>query len=247
MKKVLRFIVFIIAALLFIWFLAPIYKGVVHIGMLYPLPILALFMLFSAKPDLLKYVFTKFKVLSIVINSFIGVGIIVFVSLVGVMVYYAKDTPQANSTVIILGCQVNGTRPSLMLYDRMMAAVDYLNENPDSAVIASGGKGPGESISEAQAIKTFLVNKGVDESRIYLEDKSVNTNQNITFSAKIIEENRLNKNVAVVTDGFHQFRSAYFAKQNNLDSSAISCHTRWYFAPSYYSREVLAIFKMIFL
>ncbi len=243
--KILRAIIFIVSVGLCIWFLGPLYKGVVHIGMLYPLPFLGLFMLFSVRPDLLIYLFKRFKVLIIIGTSLVGIGIIVFCSLVGVMLKYANNTAQSGKTVVILGCQVTGKTPSLMLYDRMIGALEYINKNPDSYIIASGGKGIGEQISEAQAIKDFLVSRGVPGDRIIMEDNSTDTKENIAFSAKIIEEYGLNKDIAVATDGFHQFRAAYFSKKNDLNCSAITCDTRWYFSASYYSREVLAIFKML--
>ena len=120
-------------------------------------------------------------------------------------------------------------------------------ENPECNIVVSGGQGPGEKISEAEAMKTYLLKKGIDEKRIFVEDKSRNTDENITFSSKIIKDNGLNENIAVATDGFHQFRASVFANENELRSSAISCKTRWYFSASYYSREVLAIFKMLLL
>lgn len=245
--KILRLIVFMLSAALSVWLLGPLYKGVVHIGMLYPQPLLFMFMFFSVKPEALTFLFRKFKVLMIICTSFLGVGIIIISTAVGVMLYYANNTAEKGRTVIVLGCQVTGKTPSLMLYDRMMTALEYINANPESTVIASGGKGPGEQISEAEAIKNFLINKGVDEKRIILEDKSINTKENIGFSAQLIKENGLNKNVAIATDGFHQFRAAYFSKQNSLEFSSLPCKTRWYFTASYYSREILAVIKMLIL
>lgn len=245
--KILRLIVFTLSAALSIWLLGPLYKGVIHIGMLYPQPLLFMFMFFSVKPEALTFLFRKFKVLMIICTSLLGVGIIIVSAAVGVMLYYSNNTAEKGRTVVVLGCQVTGKTPSLMLYDRMMTALEYINANPDSTVIASGGKGSGEQISEAEAIKSFLINKGVDENRIILEDKSTNTKENIAFSAQLIKDKGLNENVAIATDGFHQFRAAYFSKQNNLEFSALPCKTRWYFTASYYSREVLAVIKMLFL
>ena len=243
--KILRFIVFVLSAALSLWLLGPLYKGVVHIGMLYPQPFLFMFMFFAAKPEALVSLFKKFKALMIVLTSLVGVGIVVVSVMVGIMLYYAENTAKNEKTVIVLGCQVTGKTPSLMLYDRMTAALEYVNANDDCVVIASGGKGPGEQISEAEAIKTFLVNKGVDENRIILEDKSTDTKENIAFSANLIQEKGLSKDVAIATDGFHQFRAAYFAKQNNLEFSSLPCKTRWYVTASDYSREILAVIKML--
>jgi len=242
--KILRIMIFIISSILFLWLLGPLYKGVVHIGMIYPLPFLGAFMFFSLRPDVLKMLFEKQKVIMSILSCLVVVGVLFVTVLVGIMIRYSYVTPPQNATVVILGCQVRGTKPSLMLYDRMNTALTYINENPECNIVASGGKGQGEKISEAEAIKTYLLKKGIDENRIFVEDKSVNTDENITFSSKIIKDNGLNENVAVATDGFHQFRASVFANENGLKSSAISCKTRWYFSASYYSREILAIVKM---
>lgn len=242
--KILRLIIFLLSSTLFLWLLCPLLGGVLHIGMIYPLPILAAFIFFSARPDVLKMLFEKQKVLMSVISCLVAVGVVIVATLVGVMIRYSCLAPPQNATVVILGCQVRGERPSLMLYDRMNTALEYINQNEDCNVVATGGKGTGEKISEAEAIKRYLVKKGVDESRIFVEDKSVNTDENIKFTSKIIKDNNLNINIAVATDGFHQFRASCFSNKYGLKSSAISCNTRWYFSASYYSREILAIGKM---
>ena len=247
MMKIIRAIICIISVVLFLWLLGPLYKNVLHIGMIYPLPALAVVILFCLKPEYLSFLFQKFRVVTTILTSAFCVGVVIVAVLLGVMIKHSYSTPQKDSTVIILGCQVHGTRPSLMLYDRMNTALEYINENSNSKIIASGGTGQGESISEAEAIKTYLVSQGVEESRIFVEDKSVNTDENIKFSSKIIKDNKLNENVAIATDGFHQFRSFCFAKENGLKSTAISVKTRWYFSASYYSRELLAIGKMLLL
>lgn len=243
--KILRAVLFSVSLVLIIWLLAPLYKGVVHIGMIYPLPVLVAVMYFSSNPDKLNKLFADFKPLMITLSCLVGVGAIFVTSVIGVCVGYALNSPEKNQTVIILGCQVNGETPSLMLYDRMNKAVEYLEENPESCVVVSGGKGPGESITEAEAMKRYLIEKGISESRIFTEEKSVNTKENIAFSAKIIKENGLNPSVAIATDGFHQFRAHRFCRENNIENTALSCNTRWYFNLSYYSREVLAVIKMI--
>lgn len=243
--KIFRAVLFAVSLILIIWLLAPLYKGVVHIGMIYPLPVLVAIMYFSANPDKLIRLFSDFKPFMITLSCLVGIGVITVTSIVGVCLAYAFNSPEKNQTVIILGCQVNGERPSLMLIDRMNKAIEYLDENPDSKVIVSGGKGPGENITEAEAMKRYLIENGIEEKRIFVEDNSVNTKENISFSEKVIEENGLNRSVAIATDGFHQYRAYRFCRDNNLKNTALSCNTKWYFTLSYYSREVLAVIKMI--
>lgn len=152
-----------------------------------------------------------------------------------------KTPPEGNVTVIVLGCQVHGTSPSLMLVERLNAAADYLIENPSAKCIVSGGQGPGESIPEAIAMQTYLIEKGIDTERIYIEPESVNTEANISLSAGIISQNGLSADVAIATDSFHQYRSHHYAKNNDLAPYSINSATPWWMYTGYFSREVLAL------
>ena len=96
--------------------------------------------------------------------------------------------PQNADYLIVLGCGVRGTTPSVAMRNRTDAAAKYLKENPDTICICSGGQGPGEGISEALAMKQLISGQGVDPSRILMEEKSTSTEENLRFSADIIEE-----------------------------------------------------------
>ena len=86
-------------------------------------------------------------------------------------------------------------------------------------------------------MKEYLVEKGIDPGRIYIEDMSVNTEENLRFSMKLIEERGLCSDITIVTDGFHQLRAELIAKKIGTDVNNISAPTRWYLLPSYWVRE----------
>ena len=117
--------------------------------------------------------------------------------------------PQNLDYVIVLGAKVNGTSPSGALRNRIETAADYLKENPDTLVIASGGQGPDEGISEAECIRRGLIERGIDESRIIMEDVSTSTHENLSFSLPLIEKDA--PSVGIVTNNFHVFRSMKLA------------------------------------
>ncbi len=106
-------------------------------------------------------------------------------------------------------------------------AVIYLNENEDVVCIVSGGKGEDEKISEAQAMKEYLVDKGIDEGRILTEDKSVNTLENIKNSVALLGGNGSGE-IAIITDGFHQYRAGYIAESFGYDAAAINAQTDFF-------------------
>ena len=90
--------------------------------------------------------------------------------------------------IIVLGAQVRKDGPSPVLKYRLDKAVEYLNENPDTVCIVSGGQGSNEPWSEAEGMARYLQEKGIDTARILPEDKSQTTEQNITNSKMLMKE-----------------------------------------------------------
>ncbi len=96
-------------------------------------------------------------------------------------------------------------------------------------------------------MKTYLVEKGIDPDRIYTEEKSVNTHENIAFAKEVIEEEGLIEDIVIITDGFHQYRASLIAEKQGIESYSVSCETRNDLVPTYWVREWLALAKEIFL
>ena len=122
---------------------------------------------------------------------------------------FADESDAPVSAVIVLGAGVNGETPSLTLRTRIDAAAAYLEEHPDVPVILSGGQGPGEAITEAECMRRALVRRGVDESRLYPEERSTSTQENLRYSRAILEELGVDpaQRVAIVTSDFHLCRA----------------------------------------
>ncbi len=244
MRKVVV-VLFLAAA---VWFMIPLLWGILHIGMIYPAVMFLVAAWMISNSEKVKKAFSgRFRRVVRVVLVLAIIGVLAVVVPMGFMVGAACKTPEDNATVIVLGCQVRGSEPSRMLTDRCNAALKYLNEHPDAKCVASGGKGSGEDISEAQAIRNYLVSHGVSEDRIYLEDRSTNTSENLSFSAELIREKGLNTEVAIASDNFHQLRASIFAKRNGLTPSAIGCPTYWLLTAGYWTREVLAVYKALVL
>ncbi len=155
---------------------------------------------------------------------------------------FADAEPPKNADyLIILGAKVNGEIPSLALQYRIDAAAEYAKENADTILIASGGQGPAEDITEAEAIRRELVDKGIPESRILLEDQSTNTNENIKFSKQFIPEDA--KLGVIVTNDYHLYRSIQIAKDAGLKVEGLPAKTPQITLLKAYSREYLSVTK----
>lgn len=151
------------------------------------------------------------------------------------------ETSNSGDYLIILGARVKGTEPSLALQYRIDAAAEYLKKNPETIAIASGGKGPGEDISEAAAIKNSLLKAGIQEERILLEDKSTDTVENIKFSKKLLSNDF--ETGLLVTNDFHLYRAKSIAKDQGLEVEGLPAETPLVAVPKSYLREYLAITK----
>ncbi|MCL2720793.1 MAG: YdcF family protein [Treponema sp.] len=148
--------------------------------------------------------------------------------------------------VIVLGCQVVGIYPSFPLVRRINTASKYLLENPDVMAVASGGQGPGEDIPEADVIRKYLIENGIEKERILIEDKSRNTVQNLKNSDELF--NLKDKNILIVTTDYHMFRSIAVAKKlgykNVYGLPSISQRS---VLPAYLFREYASVMYYILL
>lgn len=172
----------------------------------------------------------------------LAVGLAVFLLLEGCIISGMIRSPKEPvEYLIVLGAQVKGTRVSKALHQRLSRAAEYLQEHEDTIVIVSGGQGSGEDISEAQAMKNWLIEQGIARERILEEDKSVNTSQNIRFSQELIEDKEAA--VGIVSNDFHVFRAVHIAKAQGLDAVSIPAPSSPGMYPHYMMREAFAVMK----
>lgn len=109
-----------------------------------------------------------------------------------------------NTIFVVFGAGINNTQPGKSLRFRLDTAYSLMKEAPGSVCIVSGGQGKNEVVSEASVMKKYLVEKGISSDRIYMEDKSSSTIENIVFSKEVIEENNLSGySVACISNDFH--------------------------------------------
>ncbi|MBM6617972.1 YdcF family protein [Bacillus suaedaesalsae] len=154
----------------------------------------------------------------------------------------AKEVPPDDADyVIVLGARLHGEEMSLSLLYRVEAALDYLNTNPSTKVIVSGGQGPGEDITEAEAMLRFFKEKGIPEERILLEDKSTTTYENLSYSKNLIEDSTT---VIIVSNDFHLFRSTIIADRVGLEQVyTLSAKTPTVVILKLWVREYAAVLK----
>lgn len=188
------------------------------------------------------------RILLIFVGGTAAALLLAFIVVSCLMLHAAARKPPQGATVIVLGAQVRGDQPSLMLADRLHAAAHYLEANPSSRCIVSGGQGADEAHSEAAVMQRYLVSLGIAEERIYMEAASTNTYENIRFSRDIIEREGLSRTVVIATQEFHQYRAQSFARRAGLtETGPCTCRSPFHLLGCYWVREFAAVCRMTLL
>lgn len=238
----------------FLIFFAPISNKILNVGNIAGMAVCGICDLltifhrpaFFALKKLWQY--KLFRIISVVLLV-IMVLLIVLASIFSYkMVQASNNKPDRTTTVIVLGCKVNGYAPTSMLTTRTLSCVEYLKEYPKANVIVSGGQGPGELISEAECMKRILVDSGIDSDRIYVENKSTSTKENIEFSYDIIKENNLCTDVTICTSEFHHYRTSLICNKIGINNAyAFNSYTLKILLPTYWVREWFGIcYELLF-
>lgn len=173
----------------------------------------------------------------------IGTGMLIFIIVEGTILsgFFAKGKENLDY-IIVLGAQVRENDPSYVLQMRLDAAYEYLENNPATIVIVSGGQGSNEPTTEAQGMYDYLVGRGIAPERILMEGASRNTSQNIRFSMELFDAE--NSSVGIVTNNFHVFRGVHLARAEGcMDVYGIAAGSHPGYLPNNMLREFFGVVK----
>ena len=122
--------------------------------------------------------------------------------------------------VLILGGPLDGTSPSKLLYERIKKGAELLEADERLKAVVSGGKkGETQELSEAEVMRNTLLELGINEDRIILEDCAKTTLQNFQYTKKLIGEDA---KAVFVTNKFHIWRSKRIMKAAGVDYEAVA-------------------------
>ena len=243
--KIIRILKIIIGAAGYVWCIIPvIFSGIINAGNGAGLLFFGVLFLWGAFQNKLNLAADKFKALKVLRGVLIA-GYCAFTLLFTVesvlMINAVNTAPCEGATMVVLGCGVRGTEPSQMLRLRIDAAEKYLKENSSVKAVLSGGQGDGEDISEAQCMYNELIKRGISSDRLYMEDRSTSTKENIAFSKEIIEREGLSPCLAVVSNNFHLYRASLVVESEGLKFGAVPAFTPYPLLFTYVMREFLGI------
>ena len=247
-RSLICVLLMIFAAICFAWFALPLTLSVsLNIGNVTGLVISVLLFLYGLWMPWINKKIMKWRVHKVFTWLYRGIlGVIAVIALLVVvesacMVMAANKEPKSEATVVVLGCRVYGDRASLSMEERLDAAYVYLTEHPEVSCVLSGGRGDGETITEAECMYRYLVEKGIDASRLYKEETSATTRENLLFSEQLMKEQGLNPEIAIATSEYHMYRAGMVADALGISWSAIPGKTAIWLFPTYYVRELYGI------
>jgi uncharacterized SAM-binding protein YcdF (DUF218 family) len=246
-----RMIMLAVSVLGLVFFALPLSAHILNVGNEFGLAFsgcLMICVLFHKKLNTLTETIISHKAGRItlgIFSAFLLLCILLCMILSAMMLHAAHKKPDtAPKAMIVLGCKVRGTVPSLMLSRRIQAAYQAMQTYPEMIVIASGGQGSDEDISEAQCICDSLVQMGADKERILMENRSTTTAENMEFSKDILEKKGIAPDsvILIASDGYHELRAQMLAGYQGVTNCyPASAATSWFLLPTYFVREWFGI------
>ena len=182
------------------------------------------------------------------LSGIVAYGVALFLGTCLVALLSARHVPDfPREYLIILGCglRADGT-PTPLLAGRVDAARGYAArqveaDNAAPTFVPSGGQGPDEVCSEAEAMGRYL-EENEENPRILLESRSTTTNENMAFSKEIIDaDGGEGAPVAFATTNYHVLRGYVFAHEAGLAAEGIAAPTKLYFWPNAFLREFVGM------
>ena len=162
--------------------------------------------------------FRVFVTLAALIAAYLGL------CLVQVWWVGADDQAQPAEAIVVMGVAQYDGRPSPQLQARLDHVITLWNAGTAPLVVTTGGNQPGDRFTEAEASRRYLVEAGVPESAILLEDRGSSTLDSLRRVHDILAEQDIT-DILIVTDPYHAARSQMVARDLGLVAHVSSTPT----------------------
>lgn len=198
-----------------------------------------------------------------ILKALAALAVTVFIVIEGVILRgFSYKGRNGLPYIVVLGAQVYKSGPSRVLKFRLDKAAEYLNENPDTKCIVTGGKGYNEPFTEAEGMATYLYGVGIDPSRVILEKESTNTKENLKNAMKLICQETAGKegvqagsfqdnevtSIGIVSNNFHVYRAVKTANKLGIsDACGIAASSTALFLPHNLLREFFSMMKFLLI
>ena len=131
--------------------------------------------------------------------------------------YARRDQAAPADCIIVLGAGTDGKTPNAVFRERLHHAVTLYENGYADHILLTGGYSPGNEHSDAWIAGQYLMELGIPEDDILLEEKSTITQENLEFAREIMKSEELSTCI-LVSDPLHMKRSMLMAKDDEIDA-----------------------------
>ena len=139
------------------------------------------------------------------------------ISVIAVIVWGAWDRARPADAIVVLGAAQYAGRPSPVLKARLDHAVQLWKQGLAPRLVLTGGRGTGDTISEADVGRRYAIKEGVADTAILLENEGRTTTASIEAVAAIMVAKKI-KQAILVSDPFHMLRLQIIARRFGVQS-----------------------------
>lgn len=181
-------------------------------------------------------------------DLFLYIGLLISYAILVSMLYTTSSFinlvnlfPGKLDYIVVLGAGLNGEKVTPLLASRIDKGISIYKKHPGSKLIMSGGQGADEIISEAEAMRRYAIDQGVEENDIIMENKATNTEENLKYSYALMEPD---SHFALVTNYYHVFRALLLARKSGIKCIGYGAKTKFYFSLNAFIREFVGYLVM---
>jgi uncharacterized SAM-binding protein YcdF (DUF218 family) len=137
------------------------------------------------------------------------------VSMAAVLIFSYIDQAKPAESIVVLGAAQYDGRPSPVLRARLDHGIDLWNHGMGKVLVLTGGRGAGDTTSEAEAGRAYARKHGVPDTVILLENKGRTTRESMLGVAQLLQDRGL-KTAILVSDPFHMLRLSIIGRRFGL-------------------------------
>ena len=160
----------------------------------------------------------------IVVGVVGAIGVLWLGSAMAVLWHASRDRANAADAIVVLGAAQYRGRPSPVLRARLDHAIGLYARSLAPRIVLTGGTAEGDTASEALVSRAYLLQAGVPDSALLLENEGRTTSQSLRRVAQMLQARDLDR-VILVSDPFHVFRASLVARRHGLEVLTSPTHT----------------------
>lgn len=162
-----------------------------------------------------------------VVLALLCAGVIAGVGVTGAVIWCAGMPREqvASDCIIVLGARVwpDGRLSDSLTY-RCESALEAYQAGLAPEIVVTGAQGADEPASEAEAMRAWFVERGVDPAHIHVEDRSRDTSENLKNAREIMRKNGW-ESAVIVTSDYHLQRALWIARDLEIQACGIAAQS----------------------